>query len=108
MALNTGDEASAQESLKLLLEVAELEPRFMRRQLVDVVSGMLGIAETSSLEDDTRHLAIEFLISLAEARERAAGMMRKVVPHLVPRLFQVLSSLPLLSLRPSRGMCPWL
>jgi len=63
-----GDEASAQESLKLLLEVAELEPRFMRRRLVDVVAGMLGIAETASLEDDTRHLAIEFLISLAEAR----------------------------------------
>ncbi|KAJ6694603.1 hypothetical protein OIU74_013848 [Salix koriyanagi] len=75
-ALNNGNEATAQEALELLIELAGTEPRFLRRQLVDVVGSMLQIAEAESLEEGTRHLAIEFVITLAEARERAPGMMR--------------------------------
>ncbi|MCI36127.1 importin-5-like, partial [Trifolium medium] len=36
-ALNSGQEATAQEALELLIELAGTEPRFLRRQLVDVV-----------------------------------------------------------------------
>jgi hypothetical protein len=50
---------------------------------------MLQIAEAGSLEEGTRHLAIEFVITLAEARDRAPGMMRKL-PQFVHRLFMVL------------------
>lgn len=89
LALQSNDEASAQEALEMLIEVAGMEPRYMRKQLTDVVAAMLHISESAQLEDATRHLAIEFLITLAEARERAPGMMRKV-PHLVGRLFAVL------------------
>ncbi|KAL9455439.1 hypothetical protein AB3S75_010793 [Citrus x aurantiifolia] len=77
-SLNNGNEATAQEALELLIELAGTEPRFLRRQLVDVVGSMLQIAEAESLEEGTRHLAIEFVITLAEARERAPGMMRKL------------------------------
>ncbi|KAL5563592.1 hypothetical protein UlMin_033339 [Ulmus minor] len=88
-ALNNGNEASAQEALELLIELAGTEPRFLRRQLVDVVGAMLQIAEAESLEEGTRHLAIEFVITLAEARERAPGMMRKL-PQFISRLFEIL------------------
>lgn len=88
-ALNGGQEATAQEALELLIELAGTEPRFLRRQLVDVVGSMLQIAEAESLEESTRHLAIEFVITLAEARERAPGMMRKL-PQFIQRLFAVL------------------
>ncbi|KAF9688592.1 hypothetical protein SADUNF_Sadunf01G0004300 [Salix dunnii] len=88
-ALNNGNEATAQEALELLIELAGAEPRFLRRQLVDVVGSMLQIAEAESLEEGTRHLAIEFVITLAEARERAPGMMRKL-PQFISRLFAIL------------------
>lgn len=88
-ALNSGNEATAQEALELLIELAGTEPRFLRRQLVDVVGSMLQIAEAESLEEGTRHLAIEFVITLAEARERAPGMMRKL-PQFISRLFAIL------------------
>ena len=88
-ALNCGQEATAQEALELLIELAGTEPRFLRRQLVDVVGSMLQIAEAESLEEGTRHLAVEFVITLAEARERAPGMMRKL-PQFISRLFAIL------------------
>ncbi|GKB46255.1 Myc-type, basic helix-loop-helix domain-containing protein, partial [Tanacetum coccineum] len=47
------------------------------------------IVEAESLEEGTRHLAIEFVITLAEARERAPGMMRKL-PQFITRLFGIL------------------
>ena len=88
-ALNCGQEATAQEALELLIELAGTEPRFLRRQIADVVGSMLQIAEAESLEEGTRHLAIEFVITLAEARERAPGMMRKL-PQFIRRLFVIL------------------
>lgn len=88
-ALNSGQEATAQEALELLIELAGTEPRFLRRQLVDVVGSMLQVAEAEALEEGTRHLAIEFVITLAEARERAPGMMRKL-PQFISRLFSIL------------------
>ncbi|XP_055814578.1 uncharacterized protein LOC129884270 isoform X3 [Solanum dulcamara] len=88
-ALNIGQEATAQEALELMIELAGTEPRFLRRQLVDVVGAMLQIAEAESLEEGTRHLAIEFVITLTEARERAPGMMRKL-PQFITRLFAIL------------------
>ncbi|KAI7993158.1 Importin-5 [Camellia lanceoleosa] len=88
-ALNCGQEVTAQEALELLIELAGTEPRFLRRQLVDVVGSMLQIAEAETLEEGTRHLAVEFVITLAEARERAPGMMRKL-PQFISRLFAIL------------------
>ena len=49
---------------------------------------MLQIAEADGLEESTRHLAIEFVITLVEAREHAPGMMRKL-PQFIQRLFSV-------------------
>ena len=91
-ALNCGQEAMAQEALELLVELAGSEPRFLRRQIMDVVGAMLQIAEAESLEEGTRHLAIEFVITLAEARERAPGMMRKL-PQFIRRLFGLLMNM---------------
>ena len=51
----------------------------------------LQIAEADSLEEGTRQLATEFLVTLCEAREKAPGMMRKL-PQIVGRLFQCLMS----------------
>lgn len=52
---------------------------------------LLQIAEAESLEESTRQLATEFLVTLCEAREKAPGMMRKL-PQIIGRLFQCLMS----------------
>ena len=46
---------------------------------------MISIISTESLEDDTRHMAVEFMIVLCE---RAPGMMRKQGGY-VSQLFQL-------------------
>lgn len=89
LALGSNEESIAQDALEMFIEVAGTEPGFLRRQLVNVVSSMLQIAEADQLEEGTRHLAVEFLITLAEARERAPGMMRKL-PQFASRLFAAL------------------
>lgn len=89
LALEAKEEGAAQAALELFIEVAGSEPRFLRRRLGDVVGAMLGIAEARELEEATRHLAVEFLVTLAEAREQAPGMMRKL-PHFAGRLLAAL------------------
>ena len=60
------------------------------------------VAEAEELEDSTRQLAAEFLVTLAEAREKAPGMMRKL-PAQVARLFQCLVTF-LLDVEVRRGL----
>ncbi|PHT26516.1 hypothetical protein CQW23_33867 [Capsicum baccatum] len=68
------------------------EPRFLRRQLVDVVCTVFEIVEAECLEEDTRHMAVEFLITLVEAKEKAPGMMKKL-PLFISRCFAMLLKL---------------
>ncbi|XP_070019162.1 uncharacterized protein [Nicotiana sylvestris] len=77
-ALNKGEEVTAREALEHFVEFAENEPRFLRMQLVEVVATMFEIAENESLEKETRHLTIKFLITLVEAKKEAPGMMKKL------------------------------
>ncbi|EFN51416.1 hypothetical protein CHLNCDRAFT_59245 [Chlorella variabilis] len=77
-SLNEGDESSAQDAIEMFIEIAEAHPRFLRRQLPQVVDAMLQIAESESLDEGVRTLAAEFLVTLCEAREKAPGMMRKL------------------------------
>lgn len=90
-ALNSGDEDKAQEALELFIEVAEEHPRFLRRQLNEVLVAFIQMAEEGQLEDSTRQLAAEFLVTLCEAREKAPGMMRKL-PMFLDRFFTCLVS----------------
>ncbi len=72
-------------------QLAEAHPRFLRRQLGDVLNAMLVVAEAATLDSATRQLAAEFAVTLCEARDKAPGMMRKL-PAYVGRLFSCLVS----------------
>ncbi|KAI3747197.1 hypothetical protein L6452_09648 [Arctium lappa] len=87
-ALNSGEETTTQEALELLIELAGTKPSFLRKQIAEVVGLMLQIPEAETLEEGTKHLAVEFVITLAEARERAPGMIRKL-PQFIKRLFEI-------------------
>ncbi len=82
--LNHKQEDEALDALQILVELADVEPTFLRPHLTTVVNAMLTIANTKQLQDGIRQLGLEFLVTLAEQR---AGMVRKVpnfVQNLVP------------------------
>lgn len=82
--LNQNKQDDAREALQLLVELAEVEPTFLRPHLATVVNAMLTISNTPHLEESLRQLGLEFLVTLAEQR---AGMVRKIpnfVQNLVP------------------------
>ncbi|KAF1335672.1 Importin-like protein, partial [Globisporangium splendens] len=88
--LKTGDEATFREVLSVLVQVAELHPKFFRNNLDDVGRAMVFISSTQDLDADTRELAVEFLLSLAE---NAGGMVRKsqtIVQSVVPLVIQMM------------------
>ncbi|GHP09304.1 hypothetical protein PPROV_000804100 [Pycnococcus provasolii] len=88
-ALNKQDESAAQDALEMFIEIAEMDPRFLRGMLVQMANAMTTLARTEQLESATRQLAMEFLVTLAESRDKAPGMIRKL-PDFVNNLFQSL------------------
>ncbi|KAM3327543.1 importin-5-like [Capsicum galapagoense] len=94
-ALSNNDlEDAAVAALNLFIELARNEPKFLRRQLVVVVGTMIEIAETKSLEEEIRILAVEFMLTLVEAKEKVPGMMKKV-PLFTNTCFAILLNLTL-------------
>lgn len=91
-ALMSGNTVAGQDALEMLIEVAGEHPRFLRKQLVQVVDAMMQVAEASTLESGSRQLAVELVVTLCEAREKAPGMMRKL-PQFLDRLFKCLLTL---------------
>merc|ERR1712091_736511 len=63
----------------------------VRLSALRACSYFIRVVEMQDLMSDTRQLASEFLITLAEAREKAPGMMRKL-PDFAQRLFQSMVS----------------
>ena len=71
-ALNAQDEAAARAGLEGLIAVAEEAPRFYRRSMDALVTLCFAIVDAKPLAQETRFLAIELLLTLAEqARGRA-------------------------------------
>ncbi|KAG2431232.1 hypothetical protein HXX76_009760 [Chlamydomonas incerta] len=87
--LSGGDEEEARGVLEMFIVLAESSARFLRPHLIPLVDAMMRVAGAGdSLEPQTRQLAVEFLVSLCEAREQSPGMMRKV-PNLARTLFEL-------------------
>ena len=69
------DEDASQSALEALIELVESNYRFYRKHIGSVIQGMLSIAQHVELEDRTRNLATEFLLTMCES---GPGLMRKV------------------------------
>ena len=90
--LNEGDELAAREALAALVDVAHLQPTFFKSALQQVGQAMLAIAAAEALDADTRQVAVELLLALAE---NAAPMMRRcgwLVEALLPLAVELLAS----------------
>ncbi|OIS95861.1 hypothetical protein A4A49_14219 [Nicotiana attenuata] len=89
---NSDQEDVAEYALNFFIELAENEPKFLRRQLAIVVGSFIEIAEAENVQDGMRKLAVEFLITMVKAKERAPGMMKKL-PLFTNRCFAMLLQL---------------
>eukprot|EP00656_Telonema_subtile_P014993 TRINITY_DN17773_c0_g1_i2.p1 TRINITY_DN17773_c0_g1~~TRINITY_DN17773_c0_g1_i2.p1 ORF type:complete len:498 (+),score=142.66 TRINITY_DN17773_c0_g1_i2:144-1637(+) len=85
--LSATDEVAARKGMQLFIEVAEHDRvAFFKPGIMPILQAMVQIASTEELEDDTKHLSLEFVLTLLEAKP---GMVRKKMPQLVERVFQI-------------------
>jgi len=89
-ALNEKDEETARSAIEEFISVSEEVPKFFRRHLEPLVQMAIQIVTAQQLEDDTRFLAVELLVTLAE---QAPSMMRKqaiFLQNMVPLALQLM------------------
>jgi len=68
----SGDEVDCRTAIEVFVEIVEYQPKFLKNHVETVVSGMIQISSNTNLEDGTRHIALEFLVSVAEHMSGAA------------------------------------
>jgi len=78
-ALNAQKEEEAQSAIKLFVELGEMDPLFLKPYIEQITNAMMMIASAQQLEDNTRQVAVEFLLTLAENKP---GMVRKIPKYL--------------------------
>jgi hypothetical protein len=60
-------EADAQDALEIIAEITERNALFFQPQLEPMAAALLAVASARALEQETRHEAIDCLLSIAEA-----------------------------------------
>jgi len=83
-ALNANQEEEAREALELFVDLVELSPNFLKPYVNSIVPAMFTIASATNLEDGTRQLGLEFLVTFAERRAAWARKYPKFVETLLP------------------------
>lgn len=89
--LNSGDEVAAQEVLEVLIEVAEVHPRFFRRQLGEVVAAMLqvcGLPDLTAAFRCVRFIGACLNIALQWRLRIRPRYMQQHVSVALPRAFE--------------------
>lgn len=89
--LNAGNVESAAASIESIIEIAVSQASFFKKHATTIVGAMYQIAKTSNLDDSVRHLAMEFMISLAET----SPSLVKTIPQFVDNLFPLCMSMML-------------
>ncbi|GMH40252.1 hypothetical protein BSKO_08156 [Bryopsis sp. KO-2023] len=87
--LNIGAVDAAHDALENMIEVADMIPKFLRKQLPEIVNAMVQLAASESLEEGARSLAAEFLITVCERREQIPQLLKRL-PNFIQNLFEVL------------------
>ena len=88
-SLSQHKEEDAQTAIGMFVELAESEPLFFRPVIGNFCELMAKIITTQSLDDNTRQVALEFLVTICETKP---GMMRKI-PNFVPSLMNICMAL---------------
>ncbi|XP_050354155.1 importin-5 [Nymphalis io] len=88
------EKADDDAALKVLIELAESAPKFLRPQVETIFQVCIKVIGDTDQEDNWRQLALEALVTLCET---APAMVRKVVPNavriLTPLILQMMCEL---------------
>lgn len=86
-ALGQGDEATARAALEQMIELVDDNNKFLRARISDISGMALQVCGAETLDDGTRQLGMEFLVSVAE---KSPGLVRKmnIVESLIPMCMQ--------------------
>ena len=83
-ALAANDEDTVRSALEVFVEIAESQPKFLKTNLMELIQGMIQISGNTELDDSTRHLALEFLLTVAENSPATARKMGTFCAQVVP------------------------
>jgi importin-5 len=87
-------EEEDQTLLKLLIDMSENVPKFLRPQLESIFEMCLNVYKSEEVEDTWRHLALEVMVSLSE---NASAMVRKkaekYIAVLIPLVLEMMTQL---------------
>lgn len=96
-ALGT-DEVVARDALASLIDLVRLDPHFLRPHIETACRTMVLVAEAEGLEEQTRRLGLEFMVTLAEF---AGATLRKMAPFIKAVLTVALKALCLVEEDPA-------
>lgn len=88
-ALGT-DEIVARDALASLIDLVRMDPHFLRPHIETACRTMVLVAEAEGLDEQTRRLGLEFMVTLAEY---AGATLRKMVPFIKSVLTVALKAL---------------
>lgn len=92
-ALNRGDEQDACGILEHLVDIAAIQPLFYKGALDALVTAMITVGNGNELDFSTRSLALELLVTIAEAApalaRRCSALLQGVVPLCMTLMLEV-------------------
>ena len=89
-ALAASEEQECRDALEVFVEIAESQPTFLKKHVQGCVTGFINIASNVELEDSTRHLALEFLLTVAEQTPTVARKLPGFCASVVPVALQMM------------------
>ncbi|KAJ9703056.1 hypothetical protein PVL29_004711 [Vitis rotundifolia] len=88
-AMANGIERYARKVVKHLTVLMRKKPGFLRSRIDTCIAYMLIMAENKVWSEKSRHLAVKFLITLAEKRHQGIAML-KILPDKITRILSLL------------------
>lgn len=92
-ALNEKNEEDARGAVEIFVELAEIDPTFLRPHLAMTINAMLQISTHTGLEDETKNLALEFLVTLAENKPSMIRKYPKFLESVLPIVLNMMTQL---------------
>lgn len=81
--------------IKLLIDMAENVPKFLRPQLENIFEMCINVFQSDDVDDEWRHLALEVMVSLSEnasamVRKKAEKHIAALIPHVLKMMTELL------------------
>lgn len=91
--LNESDYDAATTVVESFIEIAVQYPAFFKHHATTVIGAMFQIAKTEAVEENVRHLAMEYMVSLAESSPAMVKKIPSFVDNLFPLCMQMMVTL---------------